>query len=288
MAWGESTLIARLGFSVHRHMVASVVPPFQELLERHLLRTVQDGADGFQIDKLNVGSALDFNPLNTRKPDEALCEGLVQGIASLLEKCRKINPEFCIASEATEDRLIPYVDVYYRNSSGPDIAPLRYVFPEWTSAQHIRGARDFRGVNGAVLTGSVICVEPRTYSGTLADPLYRDLANYIREVERIRHQLADIIFLGAYFDEEGASIIEVGGQPGMAIVFRVHGDVSSGRRAMVVSNYSPQPRAYTWRFTHRHVARARLYVPFETVKDVTAASELSIPPIGLHVLVEQA
>ena len=286
MAWGESTLIARLGFSVHRHMVASVVPPFQELLERHLLRTVQDGADGFQIDKLNVGSALDFNPLNTRKPDEALCEGLVQGIASLLEKCRKINPEFCIASEATEDRLIPYVDVYYRNSSGPDIAPLRYVFPEWTSAQHISGARDFRSVNGAVLTGSVICVEPRTYSGTLADPLYRDLANYIREVERIRHALANLIFLGAYFDEEGASITEVGGQPGTALVFRVHGHASSGRRAIVVSNYSPQPRAYTWRFTHRSVARARLYAPFEPVKEVAAASELAIPPIGLHILVE--
>ena len=125
------------------------------------------------------------------------------------------------------------------------------------------------------------------YSGTLADPLYRDLANYIREVERIRHALTDIIFLGAYFDEEGASITEVGGQPGSAIVFRVHGDVSSGRRAIVVSNDSPQPRAYTWRFTHRHVARARLYAPFEPVRDVTADSELGIPPTGLHILVEE-
>ena len=40
-----------------------------------------------QIDKLCVGSTLDFNPLNTLPPDTALCEGLVQGVARLYEKC---------------------------------------------------------------------------------------------------------------------------------------------------------------------------------------------------------
>src|ERR1039458_1818467 len=97
MAWGESTLIARKALSVHRHVLASVTPQLKKLLEGYFLERVKDGANGFQIDKLCVGSTLDFNPLNTRKPDVALCEGLVEGIAELLAKCRRINPDFCLA-----------------------------------------------------------------------------------------------------------------------------------------------------------------------------------------------
>ena len=51
MAWGESTLIARKGLSVRRHLLASVVPPLQDLLEKRFLQLVEAGADGFQIDK---------------------------------------------------------------------------------------------------------------------------------------------------------------------------------------------------------------------------------------------
>ena len=169
MAWGESTLL-RKALSVRRHVLGSVVPPLKDILERHFLDRVRDGADGFQIDKLCVGSALDFNPLNARKPDEALCEGLVQAIGELLAKCRKINPDFCLASECAQDRMLPYVDVYYRNASGNNISPLRFVFPEWTAVQHVSAPRDFRGVNGAVLTGAVICIEPACYQTTIADP----------------------------------------------------------------------------------------------------------------------
>ena len=81
-------------------------------------------------------------------------------------------------------------------------------FPEWTSCQHISAPRDFKGVNGAVLTGSVICVEPDSYQGSLKQPIYRDLANYIKEVERIRKALAEDIFLGKYYDDQFAKIQE--------------------------------------------------------------------------------
>lgn len=289
MAWGESTLIARKGLSVRRHLLASVVPDFKKLLEGYLLPVVTDGADGFQIDKLVVGSTLDFNPLNSRKPDEALCEGLIEGIAELLAACRKINPGFCLASEAMQDRLVPYVDVYYRSTQGESISPLRYVFPEWTSVQHVGAPRDFRGVNGAVLTGSVICVEPGSYQGSLAGPLYRDLANYIKEVERIRHELSDIVFLGLYHDNQGAEVTAAGaGDARSRLAFAVHGHHETGRRAIVVANTDSAPHGYTWKFTHRDVRRAKLYAPFEAVQTVNTGEERRIKPLGLQILVEQA
>jgi hypothetical protein len=288
--WGESTLIARKGLSVRRHILASVVPGFENLLERRFLKLVEAGADGFQIDKTVGGSALDWNPLNTRKPDEALCEGLVQAIHSLLEKCRTINPNFCIASESGLDRMIPDIDVFYRATSGWTISPLRYVFSEWTAVQHISRPRDFRAINGAVLTGAVICVEPSTYQGTIADPLYRDLARYLREIERIRQELAPIIFLGRFYDNQGAHLTSHGVQRDQALspdlLFAVHGDSAGAQRAIVVVNNSDAPRTYEWKFSHRPVKTARLYIPFEPLKDVADGAPLEIEGQGLHILVE--
>lgn len=160
MAWGEGTLSARCQLSVNRHYVASVVPRIQEILEDYLLKVAEDGVDGLQIDKLCVGSILDFNPAQMGKPDTANFEGLVSAIASLYEKAREINPDFCIAAECSQDRMIPYIDVYYRCAWGHMISPLRYVFPEWTACNHVAYPKDYYGVNGAVMTGAVLCIEP--------------------------------------------------------------------------------------------------------------------------------
>jgi len=309
--WGESTFLARKGYA-RRHVFSSVVPALEKILEERLLELVKDGAHGFQIDKVCAGSMLDFNPLNTSKPDVALCEGLVQAIGRLFAKCRAINPEFRLASEAVQDRLIPFVDVYYRCSLGNDISPLRYVFPEWTSCQHVSAPGDFRGVNGAVLTGSVICVEPFMYQGSLAHPLYEKLAGYIQEVERIRHELADIIFLGAYHDTLDARISpsgvpdaeiaaarqacveamwsgsDAGG--GLAstgkLLFRVHGHRETDRRAIVVANQTDEEIEYRWKFLHADVSRAILHEPFQTARKVSCEQPLRIKGEGLHILVE--
>lgn len=297
MAWGESTLTARLGLSTRRHVLASAVPGFQRALEEKLMALVNDGADGFQIDKVVAGSALDFNPLNTEKPDVALCEGLVRGIADIREKARTINRSFCLASEASQDRLIPYVDVNYRNAGGFDIAPLRYVFPEWTACQHVAAPYDFNGVNSAVLTGAVICIEPDSYQNTLGHPRYRAMGEYIKEVESIRNELADIIFLGDYYDTLDGMVHEVtvdnsGGAVSYkpvstgALPFRVHGNHDTDRRAIVVANTSPQERTYFWEFLHAEVPSAELYEPFQPVRSVTPDTPLTIKSEGLHVLVE--
>ncbi len=315
MAWGEGTLIARKSISVHRHLLASVTPEFEKMMEDYLLDLVRDGAHGFQIDKMCVGSMLDFNPLNKEKPDVALCEGLIQAIGRLFEKCRKINPNFRIASEAVQDRLLPYVDVYYRNSNGTNISPLRYVFPEWTSCQHISTPLSYNFINGAVLTGSVLCVEPNTYMDTLANPMWKTTAEYIMEVERIRKELADTIFLGKYYDTAGASVkqtnknddssqkkqkMQLGGEvmiPGVSasstngsganLHYAVHGNEDDTQRAIVIVNIGDYCISYDWEFHDRSGEQAVLYEPFKEPSTVKVSDTLEIKGEGLHILVER-
>lgn len=287
MAWGESTLIARKGFSVRRHVLTSVVPPVEKLLEDYFVDIARDGADGLQIDKVVACSKLDFNPLNTRKPDEALCEGLVQAIGRAIAKCRAVNPEFQLASEAHADRFIPYVDVYYRAADIRGISPLRYVFPEWTSTLHVTMPRDFLRVNVAVLTGAVICVEPELYQTSLAAPQYRELAEYIREVERIRHEFAGIIFLGDYFDDQLAEVSEGPRATGAAsFQFAVHGDRETKRKAIVVVNRTKETRRYAWRWLAAGSSRLTLHEPFRAPRVVGAGEEIELRGVGLHILIE--
>jgi len=317
MGWGQSTLLARSRINVRYHVLSSITPEFEKIIADQFVDLVRDGAHGFQIDKVCVGAALDFNPLNTLKPDLALCEGLVQAIDRLNQKCLDIDPDFRMASEFGFDRLIPYFDVGYRNAHGLDISTFRYVFPEWTSCMHVSAPRDFRSINGAVLTGSVICIEPDTYQGSLDQPIYHDLAKYIQEVERIRKELLDIIFLGKYYDGLDASVLEVvedvatkddgaetvniatpGEMPGMGVGasgkakestvlhYRVHGHMETGQRAIVLVNDSPDPVSYIWEFTHENIEKAELYSPFNEVRTVKQGDVLEIKGDGLQILVE--
>jgi hypothetical protein len=309
MAWGESTLTARKGLSVRRHMLASVVPALQELLEERYIELARSGADGLQIDKLCASHALDFNPLATRKPDEAMTQALIDGVARVYEKCRAVNPEFRLAGEATHDRMIPYIDVYYRAAAGFGIAPLRYAFPEWTACRHVGEPRDFNGVNAAVLTGAVLCIEPQAYQASLDHPLFEELAQYIAETNRIRQQLRDTIFDADYLDTLGARVTEVsvpdditlpaGAQviadagseitPSVSgqLHYRIHANRVSEVKAIVVVNASTRPRTYTYRFMNETGKADRLYEPFRKVVDTSPSHVIRIGPERFQVIVQQ-
>jgi len=317
MAWGESTLKARSQVSVRRHILSSAVPEMENILTEHFVNIAKSGAHGLQIDKLCVGSAIDFNPLNTEKPDVALCEGLIQSVSRMLKKCKEINPDFCIASEAVQDRFIPFIDVFYRNVGYLTISPLKYVFPEWTACAHIGEPYNFNAVNSAIMTGAVICVEPGCYQQSLGTPVFKKLAEYIKEVERIREDLANCIFLGDYFDQLGAEIsvveneknnedtsdekTEIAGEvmipggggtaspaaPASKLHYRVHGDKSTGKKAIVIINPSSEQQEYKWRFLHKEISEAELYAPFEAAKTISSENPLSIKGYGMHILVER-
>jgi hypothetical protein len=172
-------------------------------------------------------------------------------------------------------------------------------------------------VNSAVTTGSVICVEPDSYQGSMKQPIYSDLANYIKEVERIRKVLADDIFLGKYYDDQFAKIQEYnktsdnnatadgkkksnpGDMPGMnntagtnlkpsaALHYKVQGNLKTDKQTIVIANDADDARQYVWEFTNRKVEQATLYVPFEEPKTIKQGEILTIKGSGLHILVEK-
>ena len=285
MGWGESTLLARKGLDVRYHVRASVVPGLRKILDDQFLQLVKDGAQGLQMDKIISGASLDFNPMNTLKPDVALTEGLIQAIADLDKRAKEINPEFQMAAESGIDRYLPYFAVGYRNAKATAIASLRYVFPEWTSAIHIFYPRDFRGVNSAVLSGAVVCVEPEEYQGSLKQPIYKDLAEYLKETDRIREELNDFIFMSKFHDNQGAFINETGSAG--ALLYKVHGHNKTDQRTIVVANNKTAPTTYIWKFLHKDVKEALLYSPFEKVRTVKQGETMNIKGEGLHILVEK-
>ena len=285
MGWGESTFLARRGLDVRYHVRASVVPELQKILDDQFVQLVKDGAQGFQMDKIISGASLDFNPLNKLKPDVALCEGLIQAIAALDKKCKQVNPDFEMAAESGIDRFLPYFPVTYRNAKANAIASLRYVFPEWTSAIHVFYPRDFRGINSAVLNGAVICVEPEEYQGSLKQPIYKDLAEYLQETDRIRGELNDLIFMSKFYDNQGAKIEEISSKG--ALLFKVHGHSKTDQRAIVIANNTVTPTKYVWKFTNRETKQALLYAPFEAVRTVSQGDTLTIKSEGLNILVEK-
>lgn len=285
MGWGESTLLARKGLDVRYHVRASVVPGLRKILDDQFVQLVKDGAQGLQMDKVISGTSLDFNPLNSLKPDVALMEGLVDAIANLDQQCKKVDPEFEMAGESGIDRFLPYFPVTYRNAKANAISSLRYVFPEWTSAIHVFYPRDFRGVNSALLSGAVVCVEPEEYQGSLKQPVYKELAEYLRETDRIRAELNDLIFMAKFYDNQGAFINEINSAG--SLLYKVHGHNTTDQRTIVVANNRAAATNYTWKFLHKDVKQALLYAPFEKVRTVNQGDTLTIKAEGVNILVEK-
>ena len=209
----------------------------------------------------------------------------------------------------SQDRLIPYVDTGYRNAALYTVSPLRYAFPEWTACQHVSEPFDYQGVNSAVMTGSVICAEPGSYQTGMDEPVWRKLAAYIREVERIRDELREVIFTGEYCDTLYASAAPVrrssagqkgpelrgevmlpgGGAPAAAdegsLHYRTHRSWDGSRCALVVANGGDRSDRYAFRFEGGGEGESFvLYEPFAAPRIIQPEETLEIGAYGLHII----
>ena len=314
LCWGQSTIQARHALSVRRQLWASAsIPDFNEIIAAYFTKLADWGVKAMQWDKTGSSEALlDFNPLSTMPPDTSMPEGTVRSCRWLLEKCREVQSDFCVASEACSDRYIPFIDVFYRGASVQGVSPIRYVFPEWTTCLHVSSPFDFEGVNAAVRFGCVLAVEPQSYKAGPKHPWYRQLMTYVKEINRLREELNDLIFLSRWLDDRGARVVwndriiqsrtaSTAKDPGgivllagelpaasgdVPLAFSVHEGLRDGRRSIVVVNNSRQTQRYQWAFTHKEVPQAKLYAPFDKPTAVSHSTELSLPPQRLHVIVE--
>jgi hypothetical protein len=209
-----------------------------------------------------------------------MTEELLAAVADLSERARERNPEFAMAAEADLDRYVPFVDVFYRAATPRSISPLRYAFPEWTSCVHCMGPYDHAAVNGALMLGAVLVVEPHQYTAPMDDDAFAPLAAYVEECLALRERLADRIFLADYRDTRGATVESDG-----AVQYRVHARHGDGARAVVVANYGRE--AVTVEYDVPGADSLRLVTPGGTDREVPASGAREVPGDRVAVLLEE-
>jgi len=235
MGWGEGTTSARMGLTnSNMTLVSPAHPEFRRLLIDEFVQLVKDGADGFQIDKTNVAMFLDFNPDLPTSPDKSLTQELLSLMDEITRECRKVNPEFTMASEFFWDRSFPLLDVSYIRLNDIDMnsPALRYTFPEWTSTICAERPGDFNIMNNGMRYGLVWAVQPRHYIDSMDEPLTRPLSRYVQELVRIRSKHKDVLFHGRFCDTIGAEVKAEG-----EVRYSVFTGMNGQGKACVVVNY---------------------------------------------------
>jgi hypothetical protein len=283
--WGEGTISARAGLTQsNMTLVSPSHPGYREFLMNQYLQLVRDGAEGFQFDKTNILAVLDFNPQLTTSPDKSLCQGLLETYRELLSKGRTIDPDLAIASETWFDRALPYIDVSYMRMGNIDMGSpiLRYTFPEWTATIFGESPGDFNPMNNGMRYGLVWALAPNHYNDSVDEPLTRPLAQYVKELIRIRKKYADLLFYGRFNDTEGATVR--GGNAVRYSVFKPFQSEGQGR-ACVVVNFGDTPESVEVNLEGVS-GEVTIASPHQPDRTAVLPARLSIPPHQLAVIVK--
>jgi Domain of unknown function (DUF6259) len=284
--WGEGTISARAGLTPSKMaLVSPSHSEFRELEMDQYLPLVRDGADGFQIDKSNGSSMLDFNPQLTVPPDKSLVPGILETFKELLSKARAIDPGFSLAGEVWFDRSMPFVDVSYMRMGNIDMGStvLKYTFPEWTATIFATTPGDYNEMNNGMRYGLVWDVAPRHYTASADELLTRPLARYVSELIRIRKEYADLLFLGRFNDTMGATV-----HGGANVRYSVFKPLEAGKsgEACVVVNFDTVPQTVDVSLDGLS-GNVKVAMPFHADQTETLPVRITIPPHRLAVVVKQ-
>jgi hypothetical protein len=288
MGWGMGTIGARLGATRRPSVFASAsFPEYRRIVVDQMRRLAEIGADGVHIDKLAWSIVLlDFNPELPAPPDQAPWQGILDATDEILAACRDVNPEFSISAEGPWDRLLAYTDVFWVwHSTWEDdhLDAFKRTFPQWLPALAVAQPYDFNVVNNAVRFGYQLLVGPAHYTRSLADPPMRRLGEYIREVQQLRDELADVIFFGEYLAGDGVAVTASG-----RVHYAVHRDPRTGTRACVVVNLDPVARRCTVAFDGGGPGEATVRRPGAAPARAAQPVALELPPEGLAIVVADA
>jgi hypothetical protein len=125
-----------------------------------------------------------------------------------------------------------------------------------------------------VRDGHAVMVAPLNFSRGLEWPPFRDLANYIKEVKRIRDALQDTVFFG---ESLGASQVKLEGGPPDGVAFNVFRNRANGRRVCILTNSRIEERKLSFpAFAGAPGGKARIHTPNSKVRVVTLPAELTI------------
>jgi len=238
--WGMGTLASRMGLTTPLMTFAD--PSFPGLAEPQLAyfrRLAEIGADGIHIDK-NFPSAINFNPRVVMSPDRSPWEGTIRLIERIHRECRAIHPEFRISSETNWDRFLSYGAATWWAGN---MSMARKVFPELAETVGLYQPYDSIAVNDAVRQGWVVMVSPFHFNRSMDCGPWRGLAGYIRDVKKVRDELAGYVFLGEMLEPGEAVFREVPLPPGLE--YAVYRNLDNDRRACVLTNRGAGPATAT-------------------------------------------
>jgi len=286
LGWGEGTISARAGLTPsNMTLVSPAHPAFRKFEMDQYLQLVRDGADGFQIDKSNGSSMLDFNKQLPVSPDQSLVPGIFESFKELLADARAINPDFSLAGEVWFDRSMPYIDVSYMRMGTIDIGSpvLKYTFPEWTATIFGTTPGDYNEMNNGMRYGFVWDLAPRHYNESADEPLTRPLARYVAELIRIRKEYADLLFLGRFNDTLGAT---VAGDPDIRYSVFEPLRADGPGRACVVVNFGDKPESAEVRLDSL-AGEITVATPFQPDRKAVLPLNLTVPAHTVEVLVKR-
>ena len=269
--WGMGTLWARMGHPKLMTWADLAFPQFRKIIVDQFSRLAQIGGDGVHVDKM-FPTALDYNPDIPMSPDTATWEGAILLTQEVLRECRKHNPDWAMSFECNWDRMLQFTGATWW--VGNQLIT-RQVFPEHAETLGLYQAYDFLGVNNAVRGGHIVMVAPLNFSRSLDWPPFKGLANYIKEVKRLRDQLQDAVFYGEVLGQNG---VELRGPPPDGVEYNVFRNRVTGQRVCVLTNSRMEARQVTLTaFEGAPGARARVHTPFAGGRALALPAEISVP-----------
>jgi hypothetical protein len=279
--WGMGTLWSRMGHPKRMTWADPAFPQFRKIIVDQLVKLAQSGADGVHVDKV-YPSALDYNPDLPMSPDTAPWEGVIMLTQEVMAECRKYCPDWAMSFECNWDRLLQFTGSTWWVGNQ---AITREVFPEHVETLGLYDAYDYLGVNNAVRNGHQVMVAPLGFSRPLDWAPFRDLADYIKEVKRIRDRLQETVFYG---EVQGRSGVKLKDGPPSGLEYNVFHNRDSGRRVCVISNRNMTDGKLTiLGFEGNSNGAARLHAPFKRIRQVRLPLTVTVPAERIVFLEEQ-
>ena len=287
-SYGESTVTAMRGYTARPLIdVNAGFPEFRNHIVSQMVKLAEAGFDGLHLDKVD-DPPVDFNPALDASPDRGASEGTIAAVREVFDACQQVNSDFDISLECRWDHMLPHSAVSWSWHShllrgNEHTNCLKYAFPQWTPVMAIDTPYVFGHVNTAVRFGYQLLIGPDYYSGrSMKAPRWQRIARYIQEVERIRRDLKDTIYLSEFLDT-----LEVEIDAPQDVYYNTHRNPKTGQRACIVSNYgSDLAQVVVNAFQGARRGSVLFYQPFKQVATVSLPFSVQLMPEGLVVIVE--
>jgi hypothetical protein len=268
--WPMGTLWGRMGNPKRMTWADPAFPQFRKIIVDQFAKLAEIGADGVHVDKM-FPAAIDYNPDIPMSPDTAAWEGAIILTQEVFAACRKFKPDWAMSFECNWDRMLQFSGATWW--VGNQLITRR-VFPENAETLLIAMPYDYLGVNNAVRDGNIVMLGPLNFCRSIGWKPWLGLADYVKEVKRIRDGLSDTVFLGEVLDHEGVRISAAA--PG--VDYRVFRNAATGKHACILTNSKMQPARQTIEgFDGGQTGEVCVRTPFRKPKTLKLPAEIEIP-----------